>query len=297
MPTTLAARRALALDRTCAVCTESSCAARGLGHGAMASSVPARRQEKGRGHLLDMDAPRRVVKDPEKDARDLARVQRWVMSVLAVTTIIHLVVGLVVAAVMLDDAPDSSQDRAHRHRRHLRRHRRRDRPRHPRQADPLALAAARRRPDRDRPVAGLRLTRRRLRARAPASVDEVRPAHALRVVEGALVRRRRPPRTPRRRPPSGRAPPAPSARAATATPRSCSSRWSRARLLCSISAASPISSRARSRVDLGPRGGRRVGRCEERIEDAGRDGDHGRSSRSPAARAATAISRRGCQGS
>ena len=75
----------------------------------MASSVPARRQEKGRGHLLDLDAPRRVVKDPEKDARDLARVQRWVMSVLAVTTIVHLVAGLVVAAVMLDDAPDSSR--------------------------------------------------------------------------------------------------------------------------------------------------------------------------------------------
>jgi hypothetical protein len=75
----------------------------------MASSVPARRQEKGRGHLLDLDAPRQIVTDPEKDARDLARVQRWVMSVLAVTTILHLVVGLVVAAVMLDDAPDSSR--------------------------------------------------------------------------------------------------------------------------------------------------------------------------------------------
>lgn len=75
----------------------------------MASSVPARRQEKGRGHLLDLDAPRRVVVDPEKDARDLARVQRWVMSTLAVTTIFHLVVGLVVAAVMLDDAPDTSK--------------------------------------------------------------------------------------------------------------------------------------------------------------------------------------------
>ena len=56
-----------------------------------------------------MDAPRRVVADPEKDARDLARVQKWVMSTLAVTTILHLVVGLVVAAVMLDDAPDSSK--------------------------------------------------------------------------------------------------------------------------------------------------------------------------------------------
>lgn len=56
-----------------------------------------------------MNAPRRVVADPEKDARDLARVQKWVMSTLAVTTILHLVVGLVVAAVMLDEAPDSSK--------------------------------------------------------------------------------------------------------------------------------------------------------------------------------------------
>ncbi|GAB3021499.1 hypothetical protein GCM10011376_21600 [Nocardioides flavus (ex Wang et al. 2016)] len=74
----------------------------------MAGSVPARRTEKGRSHLLDLDAPRRIVADPEKDARDLARVQRWVMSTLAVTTILHLVVGLVVAAVMLD-GPTSSR--------------------------------------------------------------------------------------------------------------------------------------------------------------------------------------------
>lgn len=56
-----------------------------------------------------MNAPRRIVEDPEKDARDLANVQKWVMSVLAVTTILHLVVGLVVAAVMLDDATDTSK--------------------------------------------------------------------------------------------------------------------------------------------------------------------------------------------
>ncbi|WP_210440481.1 hypothetical protein [Nocardioides xinjiangensis] len=75
----------------------------------MPSSVPARRQEKGRRHLLDLDAPRQVVQDPEQDARDLARVQRWVMSTLAVTTVLHLVVGLVLAAVMLDDSPASSK--------------------------------------------------------------------------------------------------------------------------------------------------------------------------------------------
>ena len=72
-------------------------------------TVPARRKEKGRGHLLDLDAPRVVVADPEGDARDLARVQRWVMSTLAVTTILHLVVGLVIAAATLDDSPLSSQ--------------------------------------------------------------------------------------------------------------------------------------------------------------------------------------------
>ncbi len=75
----------------------------------MAGSVPPPRTEKGRGHLLDLDAPRRVVTDPEGDARDLARVQKLVMSVLAVTTILHLSGGMVVAAVMLDDAPTSSK--------------------------------------------------------------------------------------------------------------------------------------------------------------------------------------------
>ena len=75
----------------------------------MASSLPARRTEKGRGHLLDLDAPRRVVRDPAEEDRDLARVQRWVMSVISVTTILHLSGGLVVAAAMLDEKPYGSQ--------------------------------------------------------------------------------------------------------------------------------------------------------------------------------------------
>ena len=75
----------------------------------MAGSVPPPRQEKGRGHLLDMHAPRQVVQDPAKDERDLVRVQKWVMSVLAVTTILHLSGGMVVAAVLLDDSPDTSR--------------------------------------------------------------------------------------------------------------------------------------------------------------------------------------------
>ena len=52
-------------------------------------------------HLIDPTAPPRR-RDPEAEAR-LARVQQWVMSVLAVTTIVHLCAGLVVAALFLDE--------------------------------------------------------------------------------------------------------------------------------------------------------------------------------------------------
>jgi hypothetical protein len=51
-------------------------------------------------HLIDPTAPRRPP-DPQAAAR-LAKVQQWVISVLAVTTIAHLCVGLVVAALFLD---------------------------------------------------------------------------------------------------------------------------------------------------------------------------------------------------
>jgi hypothetical protein len=39
----------------------------------------------------------------------LTRVQRWVMSVLAVTTVAHLAVGLVIAALTLDDPSPGAQ--------------------------------------------------------------------------------------------------------------------------------------------------------------------------------------------
>ncbi|WP_432476167.1 hypothetical protein [Nocardioides sp. GXQ0305] len=52
-------------------------------------------------HLMDPTAPRRPP-DPQAAAR-LARVQQWVVSVLAVTTIGHLCVGLVVAALFLPE--------------------------------------------------------------------------------------------------------------------------------------------------------------------------------------------------
>lgn len=53
-------------------------------------------------HLIDPDAPR-PVRDHAGEQRSLSRVQRWVMSVLAVTTILHLSAGLVIAALFLDD--------------------------------------------------------------------------------------------------------------------------------------------------------------------------------------------------
>jgi len=60
------------------------------------SQPPVRR------HLMDPDAPR-PVRDSARSERNLTRVQRWVMSALAVTTILHLSAGLIFAAVFLDD--------------------------------------------------------------------------------------------------------------------------------------------------------------------------------------------------
>lgn len=51
-------------------------------------------------HLMDPNAPRQRT-SPE-DLERLQRVQRWVMSVLAATTILHLSVGLVIAAALID---------------------------------------------------------------------------------------------------------------------------------------------------------------------------------------------------
>jgi hypothetical protein len=47
---------------------------------------------------MDPANPQRTVND-----HSLTRVQRWIMSVLAVTTILHLSAGLIVAAVFVDD--------------------------------------------------------------------------------------------------------------------------------------------------------------------------------------------------
>lgn len=64
--------------------------------------APHRRRK----HLMDPNAPR-PVRDREAAARSLSRVQKWVMSTLAVTTILHLSIGLVIAAMFVR-TPDLS---------------------------------------------------------------------------------------------------------------------------------------------------------------------------------------------
>jgi hypothetical protein len=59
-------------------------------------------QPRRRRHLIDPDAPR-PVRDHAAEDKSLTRVQRWVMSALVVTTIFHLVMGLIIAALFLDD--------------------------------------------------------------------------------------------------------------------------------------------------------------------------------------------------
>ena len=53
-----------------------------------------------RRHLMDPDNPR----PQAPQSMSMSQVQKWVMSVLAVTTVGHLSAGLVVAAVFLDES-------------------------------------------------------------------------------------------------------------------------------------------------------------------------------------------------
>jgi hypothetical protein len=55
-------------------------------------------------HLLDPDDLQHSHRRSQSSQESLSSVQRWVMSVLAVTTIMHLSAGLVLAAVFMDDS-------------------------------------------------------------------------------------------------------------------------------------------------------------------------------------------------
>lgn len=63
----------------------------------MTEPAPPRRR-----HLMDPNAPR-PVRDHAAETKSVSRVQRWVVSALVVTTIFHLVMGLIIAALFLDD--------------------------------------------------------------------------------------------------------------------------------------------------------------------------------------------------
>ena len=75
----------------------------------MTSSPSAvQRPERRRRHLMDPDAPR-PVRNAGSEMRELTRVQKWVASTLAVTTILHLTAGLVVAAMFLPEPTLAAQ--------------------------------------------------------------------------------------------------------------------------------------------------------------------------------------------
>ena len=65
-------------------------------------STPA--QPKRQRHLMDPNNPQRMRNDHQ-----LTKVQRTVMSALAVTTIFHLSAGLVIAAYFIDDVGDGGK--------------------------------------------------------------------------------------------------------------------------------------------------------------------------------------------
>ena len=64
-------------------------------NGVMSDPKPVARRR----HLMDPDNPRPA----PSGSMSLSQVQKWVMSVLVVTTLLHLVVGLVAAAAVVDD--------------------------------------------------------------------------------------------------------------------------------------------------------------------------------------------------
>lgn len=68
------------------------------------SETPQRRRR----HLMDPNAPR-PVHDYAAENASLTQVQRWVMSVLAVSTIFHLVVGVLLGALLLDNPRPGAQ--------------------------------------------------------------------------------------------------------------------------------------------------------------------------------------------
>jgi hypothetical protein len=76
-------------------------------HEAAAEGADMTEEPRRARHLMDPSKPRPPT-SPEDLAR-LDRVQRWVLSVLAVTTIGHLALGLVLAALLITEDSRGSQ--------------------------------------------------------------------------------------------------------------------------------------------------------------------------------------------
>ena len=53
-------------------------------------------------HLMDMNAPR-PVRNEAAEKRSITNVQRWVMSVLVVSTVLHFALGLILATKIIEN--------------------------------------------------------------------------------------------------------------------------------------------------------------------------------------------------
>ncbi|MBB3045001.1 MULTISPECIES: hypothetical protein [Nocardioides] len=73
-------------------------------------SEPQAKPKKRPRHLMDPANPHReVVRSTGAGAMSLEPVQKWVLSVLAATTIAHMAGGLVIAAMYVDDTRTDAQ--------------------------------------------------------------------------------------------------------------------------------------------------------------------------------------------
>ena len=77
-----------------------------MGSVSTSSTDPAGQPRRKARHLIDFDNPPPA---PARGAMTLTQVQRWVMSVLAVTTIFHMSAGLVVAAFYVEASRTDAQ--------------------------------------------------------------------------------------------------------------------------------------------------------------------------------------------
>lgn len=73
-----------------------------VGDNGFMSQTPKRRR-----HLLDMENPQVAVR--RRDPMPIGEVQKWVMSVLAVSTVLHMAGALILFAATFDESKQGSQ--------------------------------------------------------------------------------------------------------------------------------------------------------------------------------------------